>query len=210
MEEYKTVGREAHDSFTEQRSKFIGYAKPVQTEEDALNFIEKIRSKHWDAKHNVYAYALRSEHICRYSDDGEPHGTGGQPVLDVIQKSGITDTVVVVTRYFGGILLGTGGLVRAYSQGAKAALKAAGIVTMRPEFLYSLRCDYNQYGRIAALIPSFGGDIDDTDFSDAVTVSFHVPQSQSTAFLKALADLARGSLTPEETGKAYFAAKDKT
>ena len=109
--------------FFKKRSRFIGYCAPVTTQEQALEFIEKIKSKHWDAKHNVYAYILREGGVKRYSDDGEPSGTAGMPVLDVITKNEIYDVCIVVTRYFGGVLLGTGGLVRAYSQGAKVALK---------------------------------------------------------------------------------------
>ena len=122
MKDYKTVKTESHDEFTEKRSRFIGYVKPVKTEDEATGFISSIRSKHWDARHNVYAYSLREGNIKRYSDDGEPSGTAGMPVLDVITKNEVYDVCVVVTRYFGGVLLGTGGLVRAYSQGAKLAL----------------------------------------------------------------------------------------
>ena len=118
MQEYQTLTREAQYEFTEKRSRFIGYARPVTTEQEALDFIAAIRSKHWDAKHNVYAYRLREGHISRYSDDGEPSGTAGIPVLSVLQKGDLTDCVIVVTRYFGGILLGGGGLVRAYSHAA--------------------------------------------------------------------------------------------
>ena len=106
MDEYKTLREAAQDEFTEKRSRFIGYARPVTSEKDALDFIAGIKSRHWDAKHNVYAYCLREGNVCRYSDDGEPSGTAGMPVLSVIQKSGLTDCAVVVTRYFGGIQAG--------------------------------------------------------------------------------------------------------
>ena len=122
---YKTTEKEAQDEFVEQRSRFIGYVRPVKTEEEALAFIEEKKKQHWDARHNVYAYVLREGGIQRYSDDGEPHGTAGVPTLDVLLKSGVTDVCVVVTRYFGGILLGAGGLVRAYTKSAKLALEAA-------------------------------------------------------------------------------------
>ena len=113
MAEYKTVRKNAQDQFVEKRSRFIGYACPVQTEQEALDFITSKKSEHWDASHNVYAYILR-DGTMRFSDDGEPQGTAGMPVLDVLRKSGVTDVVTVATRYFGGILLGGGGLVRAY------------------------------------------------------------------------------------------------
>ena len=141
MAVYKTVELESSDEFIEQRSKFIGYVKPVQTEQQALDFINEKRQKHWDATHNVYAYVLREGNIQRYSDDGEPHGTAGVPTLDVIIKSGVTDVVVVVTRYFGGILLGAGGLVRAYTKGAKIALDAGNIITMESCYTAVLQCD---------------------------------------------------------------------
>ena len=130
MMEYKTIRLREEAEFIERRSRFIGHACPVKTEEEAVAFINEMKAKYWDASHNVYAYCLREGQIKRYSDDGEPQGTAGIPVLDVLQKSGVVDTAVVVTRYFGGILLGAGGLVRAYSHGASIALEAAGIVTM--------------------------------------------------------------------------------
>ena len=124
-EEYRTLHSSSQDEFTEKRSRFIGYACPVTTEDEALAFIAKIKKQHWDAKHNVYAYVLRDWQIRRYSDDGEPQGTAGIPVLDVLIKGDVTDAVIVVTRYFGGILLGGGGLVRAYGHAASIAVRAA-------------------------------------------------------------------------------------
>ena len=162
MAQYKTVLQEAQDDFVEKRSRFIGYVRPVSTEAEALAFIAEKKSKHWDASHNVYAYILRDGGVMRYSDDGEPQGTAGIPVLDVLQKSGVTDVVVVATRYFGGILLGGGGLVRAYSHTASIALQAAGIVTMRECLMLEVLCDYGQYGRAAALVPECGGVMDGT------------------------------------------------
>ena len=201
---YKTVEREAQDEFTEQRSRFIGYVKPVTTEEEALAFINEKRQIHWDAKHNVYAYSLRSGNLRRYSDDGEPHGTAGMPTLDVILKSDVTDVVVVVTRYFGGILLGTGGLVRAYTKGARIALEAGGIITMESCAVAELECDYSQYGKIASLIPSEGGVIDDTAFSDRVRIEYHIPADRLDGFSKQLTDLTGGTVCTESIGEQYF------
>ena len=130
MNTYKTVRGFAFDELVEKRSRFIGYCKPVKTQDEAIAFINEIKSKHWDARHNVYAYVIRDEGISRYSDDNEPQGTAGIPVLDSIRKRGITDCVVVVTRYFGGVLLGAGGLVRAYSAAAKLGIDAAGEMEM--------------------------------------------------------------------------------
>lgn len=204
MSGYKTVEFEAKDEFTEQRSRFIGYVKPVVTEEQALDFINDKRQKHWDATHNVYAYVLREGNLQRYSDDGEPHGTAGVPVLDVILKSGVTDVVVVVTRYFGGILLGAGGLVRAYTKGSKIALAAGGIIDMELCSVATLRCDYGQYGKISGLIPSNGGEIDKTEFTDCVEIEYHITSGGLEAFRKQLADSTCGSVETEVIDERYF------
>ena len=194
MESYRTVAARASDEFVERRSRFIGHARPVQTEEEAVAFIQELKSKHWDANHNVYAYILRAGNISRYSDDGEPQGTAGVPVLEVIRKSGVCDVAVVVTRYFGGILLGAGGLVRAYSHGAKLALDAAGIITMRLCAVCRCRCDYNQYGRVSAVVAGEGGKIQDTEFTDSVTLHFLLPQEDVPRLQKLLLDATSGSV----------------
>lgn len=204
MAEYRTIAQAAQDEFVEKRSRFIGYARPVQTEEEAQAFIAEMKSRHWDATHNVYAYILREGNIQRYSDDGEPQGTAGIPTLDVLQKSHVTDVAVVVTRYFGGILLGGGGLVRAYSHGASIALKAAGIITMKECSLLMLSCDYSRYGRVSSLIPECGGIIDDTDFAGNVTLSFHMAPELMGSFARKLADATNGQVTFEECGSQYF------
>ncbi len=203
MAQYRTILNEAEDFFIEKRSKFIGYAKPVTTEEEALEFIAEKRSRHWDASHNVYAYILR-DGTMRYSDDGEPQGTAGIPVLDVLKKSEVTDLVVVATRYFGGILLGGGGLVRAYSHTASIALQAAGIIVMRECLIMELACDYGQYGRVASLIPECGAVTDDTVFEEKVTVKFHIDPDLTGGFNKKLADATNGQVTAVETGKKFF------
>ncbi len=204
MNNYKTVAQEAADEFVEQRSRFIGYVRPVVTEQQALDFISEKRQKHWDATHNVYAYVLRDGQLRRFSDDGEPHGTAGMPALDVILKSDVTDVVVVVTRYFGGILLGAGGLVRAYTKGAKIALEAGGIVTMERCAVASLCCDYAQYGKISGLIPANGGVIDDTVFHTGVEIKYHIAESCFSLFQKKLADATCGSVTTEITDTKFF------
>ncbi len=209
MAEYRTIAQAAQDEFVEKRSRFIGYARPVQTEEEAQAFIAEMKSRHWDATHNVYAYILREGNIQRYSDDGEPQGTAGIPTLDVLQKSHVTDVAVVVTRYFGGILLGGGGLVRAYSHGASIALKAAGIITMKECSLLMLSCDYSRYGRVSSLIPECGGIIDDTDFAGDVTLSFHMAPELMGSFARKLADATNGQVTFEECGSQYFVMERK-
>ena len=198
---------ESSDEFIEQRSKFIGYVKPVKNEQEALDFINEKRQKHWDATHNVYAYVLRDGNIQRYSDDGEPHGTAGVPTLDVIIKSGVTDVVVVVTRYFGGILLGAGGLVRAYTKGAKIALEAGNIITMERCNIARLKCDYNQYGKISGLIPSNNGVIDNTDFTDKVEIEYHISHENFVKFQKQLADTTCGSVETEVIDEKFFKMK---
>lgn len=206
-EDYITVRSEACPEFVERRSRFIGYIKPVKTEQEALDFINSIRQKHWDATHNVYAYVLRDQNTCRYSDDNEPQGTAGMPVLDVIRKSGITDVCIVVTRYFGGILLGGGGLVRAYSHSASIAVEAAGIILMRSCALCSLLCTYNQYGRLSSLVPENGGTVDDADFSDKVKLSFHIPANELPRLQKLVTDSTSGTVEIIKDGEQYFSFK---
>ena len=155
--QYRTIRAAASAEFVEKRSRFIGYISPVTTQQDAIAFIDSIKSKHWDATHNVPAYIIREGNICRFSDDGEPQGTAGMPALNVLQKEELTDCVLVITRYFGGILLGGGGLVRAYSHAAKIAVDAGSIVTRAECSIVKIRCDYTFYGRLASLIPEQGG-----------------------------------------------------
>lgn len=192
MQEYKTVEKEASDFFIEKKSKFIGYAKPVKTKEDALEFISKIKSKHWDATHNVYAYVLRENNIQRYSDDGEPSGTAGVPVLDVMLKESLVDVCVVATRYFGGTLLGAGGLVRAYSHTSKIALDAAGIITMAQCSVMSAEVDYSFYDRLNILLSDFSAVILDTSFSDKVCVEFSVKENIVDSLNAKLIDVSNG------------------
>lgn len=192
MQEYKTVEKEASDFFIEKKSKFIGYAKPVKTQEDALEFISKIKSKHWDATHNVYAYVLRENNIQRYSDDGEPSGTAGVPVLDVMLKESLVDVCVVATRYFGGTLLGAGGLVRAYSHTSKIALEAAGIITMAQCSVMSAEVDYSFYDRLNILLTDFSAVILNTSFSDKVCVEFSVKENIVDLLNAKLIDVSNG------------------
>lgn len=204
MEPYRTIAARGEDQFIEKKSRFIGAVRPVTTEEEALAFIQEKRKQHWDATHNVYAYVLREGQIRRYSDDGEPQGTAGMPVLEVLLKSGVTDCVVVVTRYFGGILLGAGGLVRAYSHGAKLGLEAGGIRDMRPCLQLRLSCDYSQLGRVQPLILQSGGVLEDTEYADTVTLRFHMPTPLVAAFEKELTDCSAGTLRCEAGIEAFY------
>ncbi len=202
--DYKTVRNEACDEFTEKRSRFIGYCKPVTTEQEATDFINEKRSKHWDARHNVYAYSLREGNIKRYSDDGEPSGTAGMPVLDVILKNEVYDVCIVVTRYFGGVLLGTGGLVRAYSQAAKLALEAGGVVVMENCAVCSLECTYNQYGKVSSLVQELSSGLDGTEYGSGVVLKFHIKPDMLPALQKKLADATAGEVQIQTENEDYF------
>lgn len=205
--DYKTVLENASDEFVEKRSRFIGYCKPVKTEQEAIDFINEKRSEHWNATHNVYAYSLREGNIKRYSDNGEPSGTAGMPVLDVIVKNEIFDVVVVVTRYFGGVLLGTGGLVRAYSHGSKIAVEAAKPVIMQNCLVCEARCAYNQYGKVSSLIIGVGAAVDDTVYESDVLVKFHIKPDLLGTLNKKLADATSGGVTVEQKDEQYFAVQ---
>ena len=177
------------------------------TEQEAIDFINEKRSEHWNATHNVYAYSLREGNIKRYSDDGEPSGTAGMPVLDVIVKNEIFDVVVVVTRYFGGVLLGTGGLVRAYSHGSKIAVEAAKPVIMQNCLVCEARCAYNQYGKVSSLIIGVGAAVDDTVYESDVLVKFHIKPDLLGTLNKKLADATSGGVTVEQKDEQYFAVQ---
>ena len=201
---YKTVKLEASDEFVEKHSRFIGYCKPVKSESEAVEFINMIKKKHWDARHNCYAYSLREGQVRRYSDDGEPSGTAGIPMLDIITKSEAVDVVVVVTRYFGGVLLGTGGLVRAYSRGCKIALEAAQVVEMRLCCECEISCSYTRYGKLNTLIIDNGGIVDDVEYADDVTIKFHIPDELLPALDKQFADVTSGEIRTEVVSEKYF------
>jgi len=203
MAQYKTILCEAEDAFIEKRSRFIGYAKPVQTEEEALAFIAEKKSKHWDASHNVYAYIIRGG-VMRYSDDGEPQGTAGIPVLDVLQKSGVTDLVVVATRYFGGILLGGGGLVRAYSHSAAITCDAANILHMCECCPLTLRMDYTLYGKVTHILPKYGVIEVSSEFGSDVFLELNVRLEVLEQLKKDLTELSGGKIRME-CGKQQFA-----
>ena len=164
-EEYRTVMHQAEAELVEKRSRFIATVKPVQTENEAIEVLESLKKQYWDAKHNVYAYVLEENNIQRYSDDGEPAGTAGVPVLDMIKKEELSNLIVVVTRYFGGILLGTGGLVHAYSKSAKLGVEAAKPVTMQLCREVMLECDYSMFGKLQPWILNQGLKISDINYA---------------------------------------------
>ena len=187
-----TLAREAEASLEEKRSVFIASAAPVKNEEEARAFLERIRHKYADANHHVYAYVLDGGIVARYSDDSEPQGTAGMPVLNVIKMSGATDLCVVVTRYFGGTLLGAGGLVRAYSGAAKLSLDEAGIVEMVPFSICEIGCSYAEYQRLTVQLPKWGAAEENAAFASSVTVTAAVPAEETDALAAAVSELTKG------------------
>lgn len=170
--------------YEEKRSKFLGYSAPVVSEEEAKYVINLIRKNHPKANHNVFAYALRQGNITRMSDDGEPTGTAGMPVLHVFQKSDVVDYVCVVTRYFGGTLLGAGGLVRAYTKAAKGALEAAGPMEEIISKIYTITCAYNRYDKVKYTFDKWGIEILNTEYTDHCLLQVRVTEAQAQEFLE--------------------------
>jgi len=200
---YFTIERPANSSFTEKKSEFIGYIAPVKTNDEAVAFINQIKAMHRKARHNVYAYILREGNISRYSDDGEPQGTAGIPVLEVLQKRGLTDVCLVVTRYFGGILLGGGGLLRAYSHAASIACDAAHIMDMRLCHRLKIETDYNLYGKISYILPNFNIITVNSDFADTVTLEILVMSERLDALKKELTEVTNGSANVTDEGELF-------
>lgn len=200
---YFTISKPASDSFIEKKSEFIGYIAPVKTNDEAVAFINQIKAMHRKARHNVYAYILREDNISRYSDDGEPQGTAGVPVLEVLQKRGLTDVCLVVTRYFGGILLGGGGLLRAYSHAASIACDAAQIMDMRLCHRLTIKTDYNLYGKINYILPNFDVITVNSDFADAVTLEILVMSEKLDALRKELTEVTNNSAEVTDLGELY-------
>ncbi len=192
-EKYNTVVSEAHSEFVEKKSRFISHVKPVASEAEAIEYIEAVKKKYWDARHNVYAYIIgKNMELQRYSDDGEPQGTGGIPMLEVLRGAQVTDTVAVVTRYFGGTLLGTGGLVRAYTRGAKDGIAAAGIVTMVLCRRISVRTDYTLSGKVQYEIMQGGHRLEDTLYTADVVFNVLVQKSKCSSFIKDIINVTNG------------------
>ena len=203
MQSYLTVAEEAQDEFIEKRSRFIGTIRPVTTAEQALELINSLKSTHWKANHNCYAYILREGNIQRYSDDGEPQGTAGVPMLEVLKREEITDVVVVVTRYFGGTLLGAGGLVRAYSHAAKVALDATKIVRMCQCVEFALEIFYPQYESVGRMLEPYPMQLLDTGFADTVTLFVRIREDAYPKFVAQLTEFSAGKLEPVITGNLF-------
>lgn len=195
--EYRTVAKASSDEFVEKKSRFIGYIKPVTTQDEAVTFINEIKSKHWDATHNVYAYVLRDGQTRRYSDDGEPQGTAGMPMLDVLRRENLTNVLCVVTRYFGGVLLGTGGLVRAYTKSTQLALENAGINEVNRYAVVLITCPYSLLGTVQNLLPEHNCIVDETDYAADVTLTATLPEDGTAALEQALRDATSASVDME-------------
>jgi uncharacterized YigZ family protein len=191
--------------FIEKRSRFIGRVWRTDTEEEALARIAEMREKHWDATHNVYAYIIKDGGAMRYSDDGEPQGTSGMPVLGVFRSAGVFNVCCVVTRYFGGVLLGAGGLVRAYSHTAALALESAGISVMRRWKELKMNCPYSYFERVKLEIAAYDGAIENIDYGAEVVIEALLPASKAGDFNARLIDMTAGTLAAEITGECYRA-----
>lgn len=197
MEGYTTVKTRSEFRFEDRKSVFIGECAPVCTEAEALAFLDGVKKRFPDAKHHVYAYVLRDNSIMRFSDDREPQGTAGMPVLDIIRKNGCTDTVIVVTRYFGGTLLGTGGLVRAYTAAAQGALKEAEIIVYDVYCEYKLIASYSDYQKLNPLFSECGFRLEGSRFTDKVEISGKILKTESVIFLEKLTQLTSGRINVE-------------
>ena len=204
MTEYFIPTQAGQAEFTEKRSTFIGHVWPVETEGEARARIEETKKKYYDARHNCWCYIIKDGPV-RYSDDGEPQGTAGQPMLAVFQKGGIVNVCCVVTRYFGGILLGAGGLVRAYTQGAKIGLDAAGVSVVRRWVAMEVPCTYAQFEEVRREVFHFGGVVEQVDYGTDVLLSVLIPEETAAQFAAHLLDASAGTVTVLEAGEDFRA-----
>ena len=200
---YKTIKKCTNITFTERHSEFIAYLCPVQTNEEAVNFINEIRAMHRKSTHNVYAYILRDSNITRYSDDGEPQGTAGVPVLDILKKNALTDVCCVVTRYFGGILLGGGGLVRAYSTSAKLAVESSDILNMCECYATEINMDYNLYSKISYIFPQYEIKEVSSKFGENVHLEILVKEQFFNSLKEKLIDISNGKIDIKKIKKLF-------
>ena len=203
MTEYCVPTAAGEASFTEKRSEFLGHVRPVESEEEARAFVAEMKKKYYDARHNCWCYIIKDGPE-RYSDDGEPQGTAGIPMLEVFRREGVCNVVCVVTRYFGGILLGAGGLLRAYTKSAKDALDAAGKARMRLWSAVTVDCPYPMLERLKLLAAAHGGTVEGTDFGAAVSVRILLPQENAAGFDAALTELSAGTMTARREGERFL------
>lgn len=200
---YKTVSEESETLIVEKKSKFISHVRPVDNEADAIAYLNKIRSEYPDATHNVYAYVIDENNIFRYSDDGEPSGTAGMPVLDTIRKAGIVDVIVVVTRYFGGTLLGTGGLVHAYGASASSGLEKSGIIIREKCDILAVKVDYTLVGKVQYKVANDGYMLEDTIYDNEVTFKICSPLEKTQSLIAEMIDLTNGRAICSVTDSKY-------
>ena len=205
LDRYKTITKGGTAEIIEKKSRFISYVSPIKSEDEAQLFIDSIRKKNWNASHNVFAYQLGERNqIQRQSDDGEPSGTAGLPVLDILRNEDIKDTIVVVTRYFGGTLLGTGGLVRCYGKSAQAGLADAGVVEKILCKKYSVKTDYHLSGKIQYAILQNNHIIHDTIYTEGVEYVVHVENPACKNFIEQIKDISNAAVSPEELESLYI------
>ena len=204
MTEYYIPTAPSETEFTEKRSRFIGHVWRVESEAEARAHVEEMKKRYYDARHNCWCYRLRSG-VERYSDDGEPQGTAGQPMLNVFQREAVVDVCCVVTRYFGGVLLGAGGLVRAYTQAAKGALDAAGISVVRRWVEVAGPCPYSFFERLKLELEAHGGVLGEVEYAADVTVHALLPEERAEAFSARLTELAAGGVAAQVCGESFQA-----
>ena len=204
MTEYFVPTRPSETQFTEKRSTFIGHVWPVETEEEARGRVEEMKKRYHDARHNCWCYLLKDGTV-RCSDDGEPQGTAGQPMLGVFQKEGVTNACCVVTRYFGGVLLGAGGLVRAYTQSAKDALDAAGISVVRRWVELAVECPYSFLERVKLACTALDGAVGEIEYAAGVTVRALLPEGEAERFRARMIELSAGEFSAIELGEVFRA-----
>ena len=204
MSEYLVPHSDAESEFTEKRSRFITHLWKVESEAEARGRIEEMKKKYYDARHNCWCYLLREGNVVRYSDDGEPQGTAGQPMLNVFQRQGVVNVCCVVTRYFGGILLGAGGLTRAYTKGTKDGLDAAGIARMSQWTLWDVECTYPLFERMKLEIAACNGVVRQTDYGADILIRAAFPAGGAEEFSPRLRELSAGQLTMLEAGEEFL------
>lgn len=204
MEPYLTPAQAAKAELTEKKSRFIGLVFPVETEEEARAIIERTRKRYYDARHHCFCYILKDGPV-RYSDDGEPQGTAGQPMLSVFTGAQLQNVLCIVVRYFGGILLGTGGLVRAYTRAAKDALAQAGVAQYRAWERADVWCPYAFFDRVKLELSAHGGVIESTEYGADILLHVLLPEENSAACAQALREMTAGRVRPEHTGSIYRA-----
>lgn len=208
---YRMLKAYADTYFIEKKSKFISYVQPVYSEEEALQFLGRIRKKHYDATHNCYAYVLgETMNVQRSSDDGEPSGTAGLPILEVLRKEELTNSIVIVTRYFGGIMLGAGGLIRAYSEGAARGIKTAGTVRVQPFSVHLLKMDYGFLSKLQYEIPKKDYIIGAIEYLENVTMRVLTAPELETAFVEDIAQWTNGCVAVESLGEQLLSIDEAT